>query len=145
MVDISEKQIRISLPKSARSIELIQISLERKNDLEAPITEEERHDMRSILGILQWLSGQTRVDIAVAVNKCAQKISKAVVEDLLECNTIGKKSVGNPRPRADDKQRCFRFFRLRCLTIWPRHLCTSETVNRHGGEITWFATHNIWV
>ena len=72
------------------------MSPERKKQPTAAVSEEERSEMRSLLGSLQWLCQQTRVDIAVSVNKMAQRITKATVRDLLECNAIGKRVLETP-------------------------------------------------
>ena len=95
-VHVTEKEVRTTMPKSVRSVELISVSPERKKQPTAAVSEEERSEMRSLLGSLQWLCQQTRVDIAVSVNKMAQRITKATVRDLLECNAIGKRVLETP-------------------------------------------------
>ena len=135
IVEISEKHIKISLPKSARSIELIPVSAERKKNLDSPVTEEERHEMRSILGILQWLSGQTRPDIAVATNKCAQRITKAVVKDLIDCNTIGKQVLETPDLGLTINRGVFDMHNYMVLCFGDAAFANAETVKSQCGEI----------
>ena len=68
VVEVDDQQIRITQPKSVKSIDLITVPIERRRTPDSPVTDLERSEMRSLLGSLQWLCQQSRVDITVAVS-----------------------------------------------------------------------------
>ena len=67
-------------------LELVPLDNLRKKQLDEPVTEEERSDFRSVVGALQWLTTQTRPDLAFPVNQLQKRINKLTVRDLLEAN-----------------------------------------------------------
>ena len=67
-------------------LELVPLNYTRKKQLDEPVTEEEKSDFRSVVGALQWLTTQTRPDLAFVVNQLQKRINKLTVRDLLEAN-----------------------------------------------------------
>ena len=66
----------------------IEISRERKQKKEDRATEVEISDFRSTLGCLQWLSTQTRPDLAFSTNQLQKRVNRLTVEDLLHANSL---------------------------------------------------------
>jgi hypothetical protein len=85
---ITDEKITISQSKAAANLEMVFVDKERRSHPNAPLVPEEKSEYRSIIGSLAWLAQQTRLDIAVAVNKLAQRIEKAEVQDLLQANAV---------------------------------------------------------
>ena len=77
-------------------MELIDVPLERRRTPDAPVTPSEKGEYRSVVGSLQWLAQQTRIDIAVSVSKAAQRIEKCCVRDLLEVSNICRHVMKTP-------------------------------------------------
>jgi hypothetical protein len=82
-----------------QTLEEIELGKERKLELDQPVTEKERTMLRAVLGGMQWLVGQTRVDVMVDVNLLQSQVSTATVATLLEAN----KALRKLRQRSDLK------------------------------------------
>ena len=74
----------------------IEISKERLSQPTSPVTEQERTELRGLLGGLQWLVTQTRVDAAVDVNLLQSCVMTATVETLQAANKILRKLRQGP-------------------------------------------------
>ena len=74
----------------------IEISKERAAQLNSPVTEKERTQLRAVLGGLQWLVTQTRVDGMIDVNLLQSKVVSATVETLLSANKVLRKLRQGP-------------------------------------------------
>ena len=74
----------------------IDIKNERKTQLNSPVTEGERTQLRALLGGLQWLVTQTRVDGMVDVNLLQSCVANATVETLLAANKVLRKIRQGP-------------------------------------------------
>ena len=74
----------------------IEIRSDRKQQLNAPVTEGERTQLRALLGGMQWLVTQTRVDGMIDVNLLQSCVSTATVETLLAANKILRKLRQGP-------------------------------------------------
>ena len=77
-------------------LESIPISKERSRETESEVTEDERSDFRSVLGSLQWLSTQSRPDIAYHVNQLQKRVNKLQVKDLQVANVVVRLVKKNP-------------------------------------------------
>ena len=73
----------------------IEISGSRKKEKQAPATEAERTDLRSLVGSLQWLITQTRPDLAFEVNQLQKRISDLKVSDLIRANKAVQEVLDN--------------------------------------------------
>ena len=69
-------------------LELVPIDKERKTQPDLEVTPAEKSDFRSVIGSLQWLTNQTRVDINFQVNQLQKRINHLTVADLLEINKL---------------------------------------------------------
>ena len=74
----------------------IEIRSDRKQQLNAPVTEGERTQLRALLGGMQWLVTQTRVGGMIDVNLLQSCVSTATVETLLAANKILRKLRQGP-------------------------------------------------
>ena len=75
-ITITDEKITVSQAKSAASLEPVFIAKERRSKPDSPLTPQEKTEFRSLNGSLSWLAQQTRPDIAVAVNRSAQRVEK---------------------------------------------------------------------
>ena len=74
----------------------IEISADRAKMLNTPVTETERTQLRALLGGLQWLVTQTRVDGMIDVNLLQSCVTTATVENLNSANKILRKLRQGP-------------------------------------------------
>ena len=74
----------------------IEISNERKVQTNSPVSEGERTQLRALLGGLQWLVTQTRVDGMVDVNLLQSCVAGATVDTLHSANKVLRKLRQGP-------------------------------------------------
>ena len=72
-------------------LEEVKIESKRQKELTSPVTESERTQLRALLGGLQWLVTQTRLDASIDVNLLQSCVTTATVENLLAANKILRK------------------------------------------------------
>jgi hypothetical protein len=75
------------------------LSSDRKKQLTSPATELEKTELRGLLGAMQWLVGQSRLDVVVDINLLQSQVKDATVETLLEAN----KALRKLRQKSDTK------------------------------------------
>ena len=90
MITITDDKITVSQDKSTASLDPVPIPKERRCKPDSPLTPEEKTEFRSLNGSLSWLAQQTRPDIAVAVNRSAQRVEKATIQDFMQANAIAR-------------------------------------------------------
>ena len=69
-----------------RAIEPIKISLERRHQVDAPVTETERQALRGLVGSLQYAAVHTRPDISSRLSMLQSSINSATVTTLITAN-----------------------------------------------------------
>ena len=74
-----------------QGLDEIPIRRERAQEKDALVTEYERSQLRAVLGGLQWLVGQTRLDGMVDVNLLQSQVTRATVQTLQEANKALRK------------------------------------------------------
>ena len=74
----------------------VELSKERQKQLTQPVTEQERSELRALLGGLQWLVTQSRVDCSVDVNLLQSCVTTATVETILAANKVLRKLRQGP-------------------------------------------------
>jgi hypothetical protein len=74
----------------------IEIKPERAQQINHPVTEQERSELRALLGGMQWLVGQTMVYGNVDVNLLQSDVTTATVETLIAANTVSRKFRQSP-------------------------------------------------
>ena len=91
LVQQSDSTISCHQTEHAKQVETIKISKERRTQRNEPVNEKERKQLRGVIGAANWLTGSTRPDIAAAAGHLQQRITKAVVQDLIEANKLVSK------------------------------------------------------
>ena len=71
-------------------LETIQLTRERKQQVNELVTPQEQSDFRSVLGALQWLSTQSRPDVSFGTNQLQKRVNSLTVGDLLAANRLVK-------------------------------------------------------
>jgi hypothetical protein len=74
----------------------IDLKPERSKELNSPVTEQERAELRALLGGMQWLVGQSMVYGNVDVNLLQSDVATATVETLLTANKVLRKLRTSP-------------------------------------------------
>ena len=82
--------IVISQSEYASKLKGIDIDTKRKRDRNAETNDDEKQQMRAVLGAVNWLVSGTRPDLAASCSLLQQKVSKAVIEDLVDVNRLVK-------------------------------------------------------
>lgn len=80
---------QISYIQALKPIELTDI---RRHNKEAVLNKTERTRLRSSVGKLNWITSQTRPDIAFDVRRIAGRIHQSTVKDIIEMNKLIKKT-----------------------------------------------------
>ena len=88
MKQASDKSINMSQSQYIRKIDPIKIETNRKTQEEAPVTEEERLQLRGLIGSLQYAAVHTRPDLASKLSLLQSAINKAKIATLIEANRL---------------------------------------------------------
>ena len=90
-IDLCQHQdgsIVLSQSKYVNGIQPIHIPMARRQEGQEKITEHERHQLRGLVGSLQYASVNTRPDLSSRLSSLQSRINGAVVEDLSEGNRL---------------------------------------------------------
>ena len=90
-IDLTQKEdysIILSQSTYVRKIKPINIETNRRSQPEAHVTEEERGQLRGLVGSLQYAAVNTRPDLASRLSQLQSAINKAQIETLLEANKL---------------------------------------------------------
>ena len=85
---LHDGSIVLSQSKYVNGIQPIRIPMDRRQSGQEKISEEERHQLRGLVGSLQYASVNTRPDLSSRLSSLQSKINSAVVEDLVEGNRL---------------------------------------------------------
>ena len=83
-----EKGLYLSQKGYVDELNEIHFDKQRKANINSNLSPEEKHTLRSVIGKLNWLSTQTRPDLAYAVSRLGSNLKTAQVKDLLHANKI---------------------------------------------------------
>ena len=83
-----DKSIELSQTKYVNHISPIAIKPDRKCKESEPVTEEERHNLRGLVGSLQYAAVHTRPDIASALSHLQAQINSATISTLITANKV---------------------------------------------------------
>ena len=81
-----DNSIELSQSKYVKNINPITMTAERRADENAPVTENERHLLRGLIGSLQYAAVHTRPDLASSLSFLQSEINKATVSTLTAAN-----------------------------------------------------------
>ena len=90
-VDIDQnpdKSIVMSQGKYISKIEPIHMSANRRTCLTEPVTSEEKHGLRALIGSLQYAAINTRPDLSSRLSYLQSEINKATVQTLHDANRV---------------------------------------------------------
>ena len=135
LITITADTITISQEKSAGNVEQVPIEKERRVEPESPLKPEEKSEFRSLLGVLSWLAQQTRIDIAVAVNKLAQRIEKSTIGDLMQANSVAKQVVKTKERCLVIRRNIFDPKNLALVGFGDASFASAEDMKSQAGEI----------
>ena len=82
--------IYLSQRKYTAELQEIQIENQRKQSVNSPLTELEKTQLRSTIGKLNWLSTETRPDLAYTVSQLASSMKQPTIKSLVYANKIIK-------------------------------------------------------
>ena len=83
--------IVISQTEYAKKLTGLDIDQKRKRETNEETTEDEKKQMRAVLGAVNWLVSGTRPDLAASCSLLQQRVSKSVVSDLVDVNRLVKR------------------------------------------------------
>ena len=86
-----EHGLYLSQESYAKELDKINIEIAKDEEKSRPVTDKEKTLFRKLLGRLNWLSTQTRPDIAYEVSVLSSNVKNATVRDLIEANKLLKK------------------------------------------------------
>ena len=82
----NDYSITMSQENYVTKVSPIHIQPSRKANLELPVTERERQDLRALIGSLQYASVNTRPDIASRLSFLQSNINNATIDTLIQAN-----------------------------------------------------------
>ena len=82
----------LSQPSFLDQVSEIHLSKQRFKDKDLPSTQDEKKQMRSVLGCLSWHAGQLAMELSAPVSLLLSKINTSTVEDVVEVNKIVKRA-----------------------------------------------------
>ena len=88
MQQLPDQSIQLSQTKYVNNIPSISIKPERRLQEDQPVTEEERHHLRGLVGSLQYAAVHTRPDVSSALSHLQSQINQAKVSTLLTANKV---------------------------------------------------------
>ena len=83
-----DNSIYLSQTKYVNSISPISMKPERRDQEDQPVTEVERHQLRGIIGSLQYAAVHTRPDLSSALSHLQSEINKATIGTLVTANKV---------------------------------------------------------
>lgn len=88
MQQLADNSIQLSQAKYVNSIQPISLTPIRKTQEESKVTEEERHNLRGLVGSLQYAAVHTRPDLSSSLSLLQSQINTATVSTLLTANKV---------------------------------------------------------
>ena len=90
-IELSQKgdgSVIMSQSAYVRAVNPIRITPERKSLPDSPITDTERHQLRALIGSLQYAAVNTRPDLCSRLGSLQSAVPKATIETLLTANKV---------------------------------------------------------
>ena len=87
-IEQSTEGIKVTCPNTAAKVRPIVLTRERRRERDAAATDNEKGQLRSVLGSLGWVTRVCRPDIGYQVNHLQSIQKNAVVSDLIACNNL---------------------------------------------------------
>ena len=80
--------ISVQQKEYSDNLQSISICKERRKERDQMATDEEKSQMRAVLGEVNWLVSGSRPDLAAACSLMQQKVTKATVQDVIDVNRV---------------------------------------------------------
>ena len=109
--------IAVTCPNTAAKLRPIPLTMSRKKHRDAPATDAEINQLRSILGSLNWVARVCRPDIAYQLSALQTVQKKAMVQDLIDCNSLMRHVQATPEIGLFYKHDAFDFDHAVILSI----------------------------
>ena len=81
-----DHSITVDQTKYVKAIEPIHVNSQRRHDPQQPVTEDERQQLRGLIGSLQYASTNSRPDLGSRLSFLQSQINSAVVQTLMDGN-----------------------------------------------------------
>ena len=88
MTQQSNYDIHVQQTEYAQTIQGVKLSTERKKQRDENTNDDEKKQMRAVLGAINWLVTGSRPDLAAACSLLQQRVTSSVVSDLLDVNRL---------------------------------------------------------
>ncbi len=113
------------------------IPKERRSNPGSPLTPEEKMEFRSLNGSQSWLAQQSRPDIAVAVNKLAQRVEKATgtIQDLMQATGVARQVLKTLDRCLVIRRGVFDPKNLALVSFGDASFASSENEKSQAGEV----------
>ena len=134
----SEGQIQMSQKTYVNKINPIKIAPQRRANPEAEITTEERHELRALIGSLQYAAVNTRPDLSSRLSYLQSEINRGKVATLVEANKVLHEAKNH-----SDVKIVFQPIKvedLRFLAFSDASFASKKNPESHAGQII-LATH----
>ena len=134
----SEGQIQMSQKNYVNKINPIKVSAQRKANPEAEITDEERHELRALIGSLQYAAVNTRPDLSSRLSYLQSEINRGKVSTLVDANKV----LHEAKTHSDVKIvfQPIKMEDLRFLAFSDASFASKKNPESHAGQII-LATH----
>ena len=130
-----EDGIHVTCPHGLERTKPIYVSPERKQHRAAPVTEQEKSQMRSVIGSLNWVVRVNRPDLNYDVNKLQSLVSKPTVQDLLDCNGVLKRALATKDQKLTYPWGSFSFDQVQVLSITDASHAADFDVSQSGERL----------
>ena len=139
MCQENDNSITMSQEKYITKINPIHIHPDRKSNLDLPVTERERQDLRGLIGSLQYASVNTRPDLASRLSFLQSDINKATIATLIQ----GNKVLHEAKRYKDTKIRIqpIPLSKIRFLAFSDASFASQKSPESHTGTII-MTTHS---
>ena len=123
--------IEVDQCKYVKEIEPIKVAFERRKNPQALVTEDEKHQLRALIGSLQYAATNTRPDLGSRLSFLQGKINSACVETLLD----GNRTLHEAKTHADVKLRIqpIPLSELRFVSFSDAAFASEKTKPSHQG------------
>ena len=124
--------IAITCPNTAAKVRPIPLTMSRKKHREAPASDSEINQLRSILGSLNWVARVCRPDISYQLSALQTVQKKATVQDLVDCNALLRHVQETPDVGLFYKYEAFDFDKAIILSISDASHAANADVSKSG-------------
>ena len=134
----SDGTIHLSQSKYVKAIDPIKISTDRRKQSDEKVSEEERQQLRALIGSLQYAAVHTRPDLSSRLSNLQSSINSATVENLITANQVLHEA--KKHHDVTIKVQSININDLRFLAFSDASFASKSNPNSHTGTLI-MATH----